>query len=64
MYMGAFTNDVPPMGVGGCEMLTLLNKISKLCSIKLLTRVEGVKKVQKYADIICESPHILRYSSR
>ena len=37
-------------------MLTLLNKISKFHSIKLLTRGGGVKKVQKYADVICESP--------
>ena len=40
-------------------MLTLLNKISKLYTIKLLTRGRGVKKVQKYADVICESPQAL-----
>ena len=35
-------------------MLTLLNKITKLYSIKLLTRGRGIKEVQKYADVICE----------
>ena len=39
-------------------MLTLLNRMSKLYSIKLLTRGRGVKKVQKYADVVCESPLI------
>ena len=37
-------------------MLTLLNKISRLYSLKLLTRAIGLEKVQKYADVICESP--------
>ena len=37
-------------------MLTLLNKITKLYSIKLLTRGRGIKEVQKYADVICENP--------
>ena len=32
-------------------MLTLLNKISKIAD-----KGEGVQKVQKYADVICESP--------
>ena len=41
-------------------MLTLLN-ISKLYSIKLLTRGRGVKKVQNYADVIFESPQMQRY---
>ena len=39
-------------------MLTLLNKISRLYSLKLLTRAIGLEKVQKYADIICESPFV------
>ena len=38
-------------------MLTLLN-ISKLYSIKLLTKGRGVKKVQNHADVLCESPVI------
>ena len=32
-------------------MLTLLNKISKIAD-----KGQGVQKVQKYADVICESP--------
>ena len=40
-------------------MLTLLNKISKFYSIKLLTKEGGVKKEQKYAEVIFESAHIL-----
>ena len=40
-----------PKGEGVREMLTLLNKISKIAD-----KGEGVQKVQKYADVICESP--------
>ena len=44
---GAFTYDISNLrGRGVYEMLTLLNKISKLYSIKLLTKGRGVKKVQ------------------
>ena len=43
---GTFTNDVSTLGGRGCQ------KSPKIAD----KRGEGVKNLQKYADVICESP--------
>ena len=42
-------------------MSTLLNKYGKFYYVKLSTRGGGgIKKVQKYVNLVCERPHMSR----
>ena len=59
---GHSQNTLTARGEGGAhEVSTLLDKHPELYQVKLSTRGVGVKKAQKFVNVVCERPHTSSY---